>query len=293
MGIENDWAEMARDEASFHESCDIVVAGYGFGGGVSAIEAADRGAEVRIYEKMPQPGGISICSGGGVRCAESADDAFEYLKATNAGTTPDDVLWVLAEGMADAEAYVRKLAESVPGAMMKPRDRSGKHGGNYPFPGWQTFYSAQVEVFPKLDRAKIFPMVRTRPNSGGPELFWLIDRHVKQRSIRLELNAPVVRLIRSPQNEVRGVVVKNGAGERRVQARRAVILACGGFEANPEMKINYWEGKPVLTASSRGNTGDGIRMAQAMGADLWHMWHFHGCYAFKHSDSDFPFALRV
>jgi succinate dehydrogenase/fumarate reductase flavoprotein subunit len=34
-------------------------------------------------------------------------------------------------------------------------------------------------------------------------------------------------------------------------------------------------------------------MAQAVGADLWHMWHFHGCYAFKHPDPDFPFALRV
>ena len=34
-------------------------------------------------------------------------------------------------------------------------------------------------------------------------------------------------------------------------------------------------------------------MAQSVGADLWHMWHFHGCYAFKHPDPDFPFALRV
>src|ERR1700745_2387863 len=98
MGLENGWAERMRDESSFDESCDVVVAGYGFGGGISAIEAADAGAEVRVFEKMPQPGGISICSGGGVRCAESAKDAFEYLKATNAGTTPADVLRVLADG---------------------------------------------------------------------------------------------------------------------------------------------------------------------------------------------------
>ena len=49
----------------------------------------------------------------------------------------------------------------------------------------------------------------------------------------------------------------------------------------------------MLAASSRGNTGDGIHMAQELGADLWHMWHFHGCYAFHHPDADFPFALRV
>jgi succinate dehydrogenase/fumarate reductase flavoprotein subunit len=293
MSLENGWAERMRDDSSFDETCDVAVVGYGFGGGISAIEAADLGAQVRVFEKMPQPGGISICSGGGVRCAQSAEDAFAYLKATNAGTTPDDVLRVLAEGMAGAEAYVAALAGAVPGAIMKPRDLSSRHGGNYPFPGWETFYSAQVEVSPKFDRAKLFPMVRTRPSSGGPELFWLIDRHVEKRGIRIELNTPVVRLIRSADNEVYGVVVRNGDGERRVAARRAVILACGGFEANPQMQINYWQGKPVLAASTRGNTGDGVRMTQALGADLWHMWHFHGCYAFRHSDPNFPFALRV
>jgi hypothetical protein len=34
-------------------------------------------------------------------------------------------------------------------------------------------------------------------------------------------------------------------------------------------------------------------MAQACGAALWHMWLFHGAYAFRHPDPDFPFALRV
>ena len=97
------------DNGQFDETFDIVVAGYGFGGGITAIEAARRGASVLICEKMPQPGGVSICSGGGVRCALDADDAFAYLKATNAGTTPDDVLQVFADGMATAEAYVKDL----------------------------------------------------------------------------------------------------------------------------------------------------------------------------------------
>ncbi len=41
------------------------------------------------------------------------------------------------------------------------------------------------------------------------------------------------------------------------------------------------------------NTGDGIRMAQDLGAELWHMWHYHGCYGFKHPDPDYPVAIRV
>jgi hypothetical protein len=50
---------------------------------------------------------------------------------------------------------------------------------------------------------------------------------------------------------------------------------------------------PVVTGSFRGNTGDGIRMAQAVGADLWHMWHYHGPYGMRHPDPDYPFGLYV
>ncbi|MGY9057669.1 MAG: FAD-binding protein, partial [Alphaproteobacteria bacterium] len=41
--------------------------GYGFAGGAAAIAAADVGASVLLIEKMPQPGGISITAGGGIR----------------------------------------------------------------------------------------------------------------------------------------------------------------------------------------------------------------------------------
>ena len=278
---------------SFHEIYDVIVVGYGFGGAVAAIEAADSGAKVLLCEKMPQPGGVSICSGGAVRCAEDPEDAFKYLKATNSGTTPDDVLRVLAEGMTQAEEYVKKLVAVVDGVSIKDTEFSGKRGGNYPFPGWETFYHTQVEVPESFDRLKYFPHVRTRPSSGGPGMFWVLDHNIKSRDITVKLSSPVKNLVRNNEGEVCGLTISEDAKELRVGARQGVVLACGGFEYNHEMKSQYWEGKPVLTASSRGNTGDGIRMAQSVGADLWHMWHFHGCYAFKHPDPDFPFALRV
>ncbi|HEY3643365.1 MAG TPA: FAD-binding protein [Xanthobacteraceae bacterium] len=279
------------DNGVFDEAYDVIVVGYGFAGGIAAIEAARNGAKVLICEKMPQPGGISICSGGAVRCAGNADDAFSYLQATNAGTTPDDVLRALADGMVAAESYVRWLTASVPGATLKAM--ADKKGGNYPFPGWQTFYSAQVQAPARVDLSSMFPNVRTKPSSGAPAMFWVIDSNLRRLGVDVRVQTPVKRLIRSPKNEILGLVAGTTRGERRIAARQAVILASGGFEANDEMKRSYWEGKPVLTASTRGNTGDGVRMAQAVGADLWHMWHFHGCYAFKHPDPDFPFALRV
>jgi succinate dehydrogenase/fumarate reductase flavoprotein subunit len=48
----------------------------------------------------------------------------------------------------------------------------------------------------------------------------------------------------------------------------------------------------VLNAAFTGNTGDGIVMAQEAGAALWHMWHYHGVYGFKHPDPDYPVGIR-
>ncbi|MEO5738076.1 MAG: FAD-binding protein, partial [Variovorax sp.] len=49
------------------QSADVVVVGCGFAGAMAAISAHDEGAKVILLEKMPDPGGISVCSFGGVR----------------------------------------------------------------------------------------------------------------------------------------------------------------------------------------------------------------------------------
>lgn len=278
--------------AQFDESVDVVVVGYGFGGGIAAIEAHDAGAEVLIVEKMPDPGGISMVSGGAVRCAESADDAFAYLKATCAGTTPDPVLQVLADGMEGARDYVKGLAGQV-GATLMESVSAAKRGGNYPFPGWETFYSVKIDDLPGFDRASVYPQVRCRASFMGPKLFRVVQLNVEQRAIEARLSTSARRLIADDAGRVIGIEIDGPDGRRSVEARSGVVLACGGFENAPEMQRQFWQGKPILTAASRGNTGDGIRMAQAVGADLWHMWHYHGSYAFRHSDPDFPFALRT
>ena len=295
----HDTGEDGRPSAQrFDEAFDVVVVGYGFAGAIAAVEAHDAGARVLLIEKMPFPGGISILSGGAVRCAFDAAEAFEYLKATNAGTTPDDVLRALAEGMAAAEDQVNALAERV-GARINNKgagalaDLPGRKGGNYPFPGWKTFYNTKIDEVPNFDRYATYPRVRARPGAPGPLLFRVVEQNVSLRDIAVRLSTPAVRLIHDPGSGVQGVAVDTGRGRRAIKARCGVVLACGGFEGDVEMQRQFWQTKPVLTAATRGNTGDGIRMAQACGAALWHMWHFHGSYAYRHPDPDFPFALRV
>ena len=98
----------------------------------------------------------------------------------------------------------------------------------------------------------------------------------------------------APDGGIAGVELSSQDDRRpRIGARRGVILAAGGFEADPQMQRQYWPAGPALSAAYKLNTGDGIRMGQGAGADLWHMWHYHGSYGYRHPDPAYPYAIRV
>ncbi len=274
--------------SSWDEEFDVVVVGYGFAGGISAIEAHDAGSRVLLIEKMLDPGGISICSGGSIRFSRDPEKSFAYLKATNAGTTPDDVLRALAEGMREIPDYIARLAE-VNDA--RPVVRPTK--GNYPFPGFETFEGISIDEIPGFDPASQYPHVSKYLRANGTRLFKVVEDNVARRRIPVRLSTPALRLLTNADGEVYGLVANPPSGPVAIKARRAVILACGGFEADEEMKRQYWQEKPVLSAAFKGNTGDGIRMAADVGADLWHMWHYHGSYGLHHPDPAFPYAIRL
>lgn len=271
---------------NWDETVDIVVVGFGFAGGTAAIEANDIGANVLLVEKNQTPGGISICSAGGVRIAKDRDAAFAYLKATNAGTTPDEPLAALAEGMVTISTFIEDIAEAAganPVINWMP--------GNYPFDGFDTFGFISIADYPGVELNEKYPHVRGL--RGGTRLFAALHHNVEARDIPVRYSTAAERLITGPDGAVVGVQLRDSSGVRRVRTRGGVILACGGFEADTEMQAQYWQGKPVMPQAYMGNTGDGIRMAQAVGADLWHMWHYHGTYGMPHPDPDYPFGMRL
>jgi succinate dehydrogenase/fumarate reductase flavoprotein subunit len=263
------------------QEADVVVVGYGFAGAVSAIAAHDAGAKVLLLEKLPHPGGISILSGGGVAFARNADSAFTYLKRTCNGTTPDEVLRPLAEGMVEIIGWITELAR-VSGT--EPAQSEIRGHGTYPFPGTNDIDSIKLKDFPAYDA---FPWAKGL--RGGARLFKMVVDNIALRKIDVLFSTPARGLVIDPGGEVLGVAADRSGKEVRIKARKAVILCSGGFENNPEMKLQYFQAQPVYPVYL-GNTGDGIAMAQKAGAALWHMWHFHGGYGFKYPE--FPFAIR-
>ena len=215
-------AEFKKAVPEFDETFDVVVVGYGFAGGVSAIEAARAGARVLLVEKMPDPGGISICSHGAICSSHQPAKALEYLRATNAGRTRDDVLIAFTQGMADVEAYFRDLA-GICDAQIFVRER----GGNYPLPGADAFYYTQVEAIPNFDAGQTYPHVRGRP--GGPMVFKIIQDNVARLPIEVRLSTSAKSVITDANRQAVGLVIAGADGERRVKARRGVVLACGEF----------------------------------------------------------------
>lgn len=259
--------------------------GYGAAGAVAAIEAADLGLRVVVVEKSACPGGISILSSGGIRVGFDAGKTHAYLTETCGGRTDDGVLRTLAQGMTELPEFLQRLAEAC-GAetSLVPAE------GNYPFPGTDALGLLSVTRVPGFDAGEHYPHVR--PSRPGCLLFRVLEENIRVRKIPVLLSTRGERLLCRADGGVAGIRVSDRSGAvRDIKSRGGVVLACGGFESDDEMKSQFFASRPVLSGSYRGNTGDGIRMAQKVGAGLWHMWHFHGPYGFRHPDPDYPFGI--
>lgn len=112
---------------------------------------------------------------------------------------------------------------------------------------------------------------------GGPGLVDALYRAAERSGVEIVYGAWTRELIYE-DGTVSGVVVRMGSHNYRLRAT-SVVLACGGFEANAEWRSRYlgpgWDLAKVR--GTRYNTGDGLAMALAIGAQPY--GHWSGCHA--------------
>ena len=266
-------------------STDVLIIGYGFSGAVAAIVAHDRGAKVLIAEKMGHFGGCSMLSGGGVVFVKDPAAAFDYFQALCGGRTPDAVIRAQVEMMASTPEFVAELCK-VNGAKWALRGRPG----TYPFPGREGVSSLTVREVPGFEP---YPWLVTGPGMHGYKLMKVLEDNVAKRGIESLMSSPATELVTAGDGSVVGAILSSNGTAVKVNARRGVLLACGGFEHDRWLQLQYLEGKPYHSMAPLSHTGDGIRMAQQAGARLWHMWMIHGSYGFKFPEYEVAFRHHL
>ena len=240
-----------KDDMKFDKEADVVILGYGGAGACAAIEAHDAGAKVLILEKLPEGGGNTAVSSGGFMVPKSGDEAYEYLSATFEfadSEKDDELLRTFCREITTVKGFIEGL---------KPETKLMIYG----YAGFKTLPHADT-----IEKYRIRGKKR-----GGDMLFDQLRYAVEEvRKIEVMLETPALELIRR-NNEVVGVIAESKGKKIAIRANRAVVLATGGYEYDPESLRTFSLGTQIAALGSPGNTGDGLRMAQTMGARLWHM----------------------
>jgi len=241
-------------KARWDGEAEIIIIGYGLAGAVAAITAHDLGAGSILLEKQGADSHCS-CSSISMGIFLSPSDtrrATEYLIALNQTAQPG-MLWTDTETV---QAWVEYAAQN--------RNWLKKLGGKIKF-------FARGGEFPQLPGAD--SMESWKYQGNGRCLMQFMYEQVKSRRISVHYETPAQRLLTDESGRVIGVSALDLRGGQAVhfKASRAVILCSGGFEENEEMKLQYLRVHPAYFTGGTANTGDGIRMAQEAGADLWHM----------------------
>jgi succinate dehydrogenase/fumarate reductase flavoprotein subunit len=271
-----------------HKEADVIVVGYGLAGGVSAISAHDAGAKVLILEKTPHPGGCSILAGGAAIYATNTAEAAQYLTRLSKGTVNQKVVEAMAQGLFELPKFFEQLAKTDNAKIFERHLTGDAAGATYPnLPGAQSIGGALM--ISEIPGFKGFPWIVAR-NAAGQRLVKLVIDNVDSRNIPVLFETAAKRLLQDSSGRITGVIAEQKGKKFTLKAKKAVILATGGFEHNEWLKLQYLEAQPVYSMAPLGNTGDGVILAQKAGAALWHMWHVHGSYGFKFPE--YPVAFR-
>lgn len=254
---------------------DVVVVGGGNAALCAALAAAEGNASVLVLERAPyeERGGNSAFTAGAIRFAYAGVDDIlslcpdlppEQVAKTDFGSyTVADFLEDL--GRVTEYRCDPDLAEILVTRSMETMQWMHSHGVRFaPIYGRQAF---------NVDgRFTFWGGLTLESVGGGPGLVDALTTAAEKAGVSIRYRSRATGLV-TDHGSVTGVRYMEGETEHRVSAD-AVVLACGGFEANVEWRTRYlgpgWDLAKVR--GTRFNTGDGIRMALEVGAMPWGNW---------------------
>ena len=275
---------------------DVIVVGAGNAALCAAISASESGARVLVLEKAPfdERGGNSLFTAGGFRFVHDGIDDLRRDVLTDLSQAEidqivlpklakeqflDDLMRV-TEGESDED-----LAQILIGRSRETIVWMRSHGIRFiPMFGRQSY---KVE-----GKHHFYGGVNIEAVGGGYGLVESLIKRAEKLGIEIRYATELRELLHDQKGRIQGVRVKGPDGYQDLDAS-AVVLACGGFESNPEMRTRYlgpgWE--LCRVRGTRHNTGGGIRAALDIGAQPFGGWST--CHAVQWDISAPPFGDRA
>ena len=236
----------ADDVSSWSDDVDVVVIGFGIGGGCAAVSAAAAGARVLVLERAAAAGGTTALAGGhfylgggtAVQQAtghpDSPEEMYKYLVAVS--RQPDHAkIRAYCDGSVEHFNWLEDLGfqferSFYPGKVVVPPGTEGLS------------YTGNEKVWPFCEQAKPSPRGHSVPvpgELGGASM--VIDLLVKRADdlgVQIRYETGATNLILDTDGAVVGVAWKQFTETGAVNAK-SVIIAAGGFAMNPEMVAEH------------------------------------------------------
>ena len=260
---------------------DVVVVGAGSAALNAALSAKEQGSKVLVLEKAPEHlrGGNSYFTGGLFRFAYSGLEEIVNL-LPEVGTEEQDRIDVgsydnsdfyadvmrVTEGLSNPDLLQILVSESYP-TMIWMRDQGVP---------WILAYGRQA--FEHEGKLRFWGGLIVESVGGGKGLSDRLFELCQNVGIEVRYQSAATELKTDNKGKISGVIIKGPDGYEHINCHN-VVLACGGFEANAEMRTRYlgpgWELAKVR--GTQYNTGEGIQMALDIGAQSH--GHWSGCHA--------------
>ena len=290
--VENN-AEPAEDSTV---DTDIVIVGAGGAGMTAALTATSEGKSVVIVESQPVVGGNSVRATGGMNAGKTVyQDENEFAE----GAGVEKTLKAAAEKYADNEtitALAKTVSEQWAAYQADPKGyfdsvelmeldtMIGGKGVNDPALV-ETLCSNSADAIDWLDEhgitlhsvssfggASVKRIHRPVNAEGktvsvGSYMIPLLQENCEKAGVKMMLDTTATEILTDANGAAVGVKATGASGETVTVNAKAVVLASGGFGANLDMVVKYKpELKGFMTTNAPGIQGQGIEMAQAIGA---------------------------
>ena len=275
---------------------DVVVVGAGGAGMTAAITAAGEGKSVVILESQPMVGGNSVRATGGMNAGKTVyQDENEFGESAGVEKT----LKTAAEKYADNET-ITALAKTVSEQwaayqanptgyfdsveLMELDTMIGGKGINDPALvetlcansadaiDWLDEHGITLHNVSSFGGASVKRIHRPVNAEGktvsvGSYMIPLLQENCEKAGVKMMLDTTATEILTDANGAAVGVKATGASGETVTVNAKAVVLASGGFGANLDMVVKYKpELKGFMTTNAPGIQGQGIEMAQAIGA---------------------------